>query len=268
MPSLILSSRYSEDSQTLRKAAQVAGWETVRIDGNQIPDWFEPPDNQIAFFHTAPHVFELAAGLSRSLLGCDADWLPGLPTEFLKRQLRQTSVAMALDLPERSFVKHSVSKTLEAGIYNSVTLHDAVANLPHAALLHVSEPVNWLAEYRCFVSDRKVVATSPYRRGDRLFDGNAASLGATANEIADAVAFADSVLTSPETECPPGFVLDVGIIEGRGWAVIEVNECWASGIYSCDPNHVLSSLLKASVPASDETQHRWNFQEIYETACG
>jgi len=32
-------------------------------------------------------------------------------------------------------------------------------------------------------------------------------------------------------ELPSAIVLDVGLIEGSGWAVVEVNQCHASGIY-------------------------------------
>jgi hypothetical protein len=30
-------------------------------------------------------------------------------------------------------------------------------------------------------------------------------------------------------------VIDVGVIPGKGWAVIETNQAWASGLYGCDP---------------------------------
>jgi len=33
MPSLIVSSRYTTDSQLLRQAAQESGWETLQLDG-------------------------------------------------------------------------------------------------------------------------------------------------------------------------------------------------------------------------------------------
>src|SRR4051812_479081 len=98
MPSLIVSSRYTTDSQHLRQAAQELGWETLRLDGQQIPEWFEPPDDQIALFYTAPHAFDLAAQLSRRLLGCPSDWTVRLAPEFLQRELRQCSLAEALDL--------------------------------------------------------------------------------------------------------------------------------------------------------------------------
>jgi len=76
MPSLICSSRYTVDSQILRKTAQSLDWETLRLDGNTIPDWFDPPDSQVAFFYTAPHVFDIARQLGRTMLGCVATLSP------------------------------------------------------------------------------------------------------------------------------------------------------------------------------------------------
>ena len=39
---------------------------------------------------------------------------------------------------------------------------------------------------------------------------------------------------------------DVRIIEDRGWAVVEQNAAWGSGIYGCDPEQVLEVLRVAS----------------------
>jgi hypothetical protein len=33
--------------------------------------------------------------------------------------------------------------------------------------------------------------------------------------------------------------MDVGVIQHRGWAVVELNAAWGAGIYGCDPDEVL-----------------------------
>jgi hypothetical protein len=111
----------------------------------------------------------------------------------------------------------------------------------------VAEPVDWLVEYRCFVLEREVVTLSPYRRNGQVIEGHADTLGVPALETDAARQFASAVLTSASVACPPVFVLDVGQIVDRGWAVVECNECWASGIYACDPVKVLTTLLRACV---------------------
>jgi hypothetical protein len=46
---------------------------------------------------------------------------------------------------------------------------------------------------------------------------------------------------------PPSVALDVGHIDGSGWAVVEANAAWASGIYGCDPGKVLDVVARACV---------------------
>ena len=94
-------------------------------------------------------------------------------------------------------------------------------------------------------------------------------IGAPESEIEAARQYVDRVLQSPAVECPAAFVLDVGMIEDRGWAVVECNECWAAGIYACDPHRVLDTLLRACVPSDSMIgdQRRWDFKEHYFAAC-
>ena len=269
MPSLIVSSSYTTDSQLLRQTARTLGWETLRLDGCCIPDWFDPPDDQIALFCTAPDAFNIADQLSRRLLGCNSDWTVRLPPEFLNRELRQMSLTDALKLSGVSFVKHAVSKAFPAAIYDSATLANATSRIPPTALVHVGEPVNWSVEYRCFVIDRQIATISPYKRHGDIIKDHSNLLGAPQSEFVAAKRCAELVLSSTAVACPSAFVLDVGEIDGRGWAVVEFNECWASGIYACDPVRVLDTLLRACVPLSTmaDVDRRWDFKEHYFSAC-
>ena len=269
MPTLIVSSRFSTDSQILRSSAQELGWETLRLDGWQLPSWFELPDDQVAMFYTAPSAFDVADQISCTLVGCNPQWTVTLPTEFLLRELRQTTLADALSLPGQAFVKHAVSKSFPAAVYDSAGLAKATSKIPPNALVHVGEIVRWTVEYRCFVLNRTIAAISPYRRHGEIIDGHTNLLGATMSEIDAARSYADQVLAA-SIDCPDAFVLDVGLIEGRGWAVVECNECWASGIYACDPVSVLKTLLQACInsDAMASTDHRWDFRRHYFSACG
>lgn len=267
MPAFICSSRYTIDSQILRKEAQQLGWETLRLDGGTIPDWFEPPDDGIAFFFTAPHVFDVAAQLGRTMLGCNPDWTANLPADLLKRELYQTSLTDAVRLNGRQFVKHSVSKAFPAGLYDARTLSKACADLPPDSLVHVGEPVVWTHEYRCFVANGEISTISPY-----VCDGVVVADYESFPTLSDAeqsavLAFAKSVLDRPEVTYPKAFVLDVGRIADRGWAVVECNECWASGIYACDPKRVLKTLLAGNEVASDISSSSWDFARHYAAAC-
>jgi hypothetical protein len=59
-----------------------------------------------------------------------------------------------------------------------------------------------------------------------------------------------ALLGDPAVEIPRAIALDVGRIAGRGWAVVELNEAWASGRYGCDPTLVLPVLQRAVGRAS------------------
>ena len=50
------------------------------------------------------------------------------------------------------------------------------------------------------------------------------------------------VLDAAEIELPPAFTLDVGLIEDKGWAVIEFNPVWCSGFLGCDLEVILGAL--------------------------
>ena len=265
MPSLILSSRYTTDSQVLRETARNLDWETLRLDGQQIPDWFDAPDDEFAMFYTAPHAFDVAAQLGRKLVGCPPDWTPSLPQRFLSRTIYQTTLAEALNITRPQFVKHSVSKAFPAAVYNKISLTQATLNLLPNSLVHVAEPVAFEVEYRCFVYDRKIATISPYLRHGSANIAHSA-LDRFAEERNAATSFANSVLSCEEVDCPPAFVLDVGLIKGRGWSVVEINECWASGIYGCNPEQVLQTLLRGTMRV-DLVRREWDFQEHYRFAC-
>jgi hypothetical protein len=163
--------------------------------------------------------------------------------------------------------RDSVSKKFPAGVYDPQSLQSATSNISPSTLVHVADPVEWTREYRCFVLEGEVLACSVYRRDGRIIQGHEDRLGGDEKEIDAASCFATSVLRCQP--CPPAFVLDVGIIAGKGWAVVETNECWASGIYACDPEPVLETLLRACVRKEGMTAEdsRWDFRQRYFAAC-
>jgi hypothetical protein len=147
---------------------------------------------------------------------------------------------------EPRFVKSAAGKEFDARVYASGR------ELPHGEMIDnslpvlVQEKVNWQVEYRCFVSNRVVKTASSYwRRGkeSRTENGNWAS-----DELSPAIEFCNSFLADANVIAPNACVIDVGIIEGRGWGVIECNAAWSSGIYGCDGAAVLPVLREACKP--------------------
>ena len=64
--------------------------------------------------------------------------------------------------------------------------------------------------------------------------------------------FIKTVLADERVDLPKAAVVDVGVIAGRGWAVVEQNAAWGSGLYGCDPAEVLRVLQQSA----SRVQHR------------
>ena len=267
MPALILSSSYSTESKILRKAAQVLNWETFRFEGENIPTCYEHRNTQHAIYCTVPKAFNVANRLGSILLGCSSDWLANLPDKFSKRRMEVLELKDAMGIKERCFIKPALGKSFDAAVRTGEPLISQASHLPKSLLVHVSEVVEWETEYRCFTKNNAVMTLSPYRRGDITFSSYASPLKGPRGELDAASDFANSVLNS--VPCPGAFVLDVGIIKGRGWAVVEPNECWGAGVYGCAPRKILEVLLAATVPKRKATEEdmKWDYATHYFRAC-
>lgn len=119
-----------------------------------------------------------------------------------------------------AFYKPSNDKVLSAGVYergSDVPLTYVDPGCP----CYVSEVVAFDVEFRCHVLDGKVIRAAYYR----LVDANEDEM------MVQVLESAEQVLAGHAHELPSAVVLDVGRIEGRGWAVVEANQVHASGIY-------------------------------------
>ena len=258
---------YNTDSKILRKAAQELKWETFRFEGENIPTWYEHRDVQHAIYCTVPKAFDVAARLDSVLLGCSSDWLANLPAEFSKRRIELRALKDAMTVKENCFIKPALGKSFDAAVRTGQSLISQASHLPPNLLVQVSEVVEWETEYRCFTRNSEVMTLSPYRRGDVTFSSYALLLKGPRHELDAASRFATSVLSS--VPCPSAFVLDVGMIKGRGWAVVEPNECWGSGVYGCTPSKILEVLLAATVQTRKATEEdlQWDYARHYFRAC-
>jgi hypothetical protein len=92
---------------------------------------------------------------------------------------------------------------------------------------------------------------SVYSRTGDLAQSPQGDWPASQLEAAAALDFTTGFISDNPIYLPPSVVVDVGLIPDRGWAVVEANASWASGIYGCDPAKVLQTLTAAFKPASD-----------------
>lgn len=242
MPTLVLTPRFTEDSQALWRAAGQLGWSVERLTDWRVPDHLRTVSEPVLYLETlfGP---TLATQFGLRLLEPPDDWLPRLPDEYRKRTATLTTFAEARQLTTSAFIKPPNRKSFPARVYTGAKLPDGY---PDDSPVLMQEVVNWEKEFRCFVLDRQLRAFSVYLRNDELQKTNDYAM--SEDETTEVTAFVNRVLTDERVDLPRTAVLDVGVIAGRGWAVVEQNSAWGSGLYGCDPAEVLEVLRHAAVP--------------------
>lgn len=242
MPTLLLSARQTDDAQLLWRACIAAKWEVVRVHGWRVPSL---PANNIAVYGEPLFARHVAQTLGLELMEPPVDWLPKLPAKWRGRDVRLTTLAEARKYPSRAFMKPADEKCFDAKVYSSGAELPAPGPLPEELPILIQEVVEWTAEFRCFVLNRHVVAFSPYWRNGQLAKTNGGRWVAPQEELKAALEFCEAALADPAVELPNAVVIDVGIIRNHGWAVIESNAAFSSGLYGCDAEKVLPLLLRA-----------------------
>lgn len=245
MPTLLLSARQTEDAQRLWQACIAEKWRVTRAHGWKVPDI--SPDEVVVYGEPlfAQHV---AQTIGLRLQEPPVDWLPRLPSRWRAREVRLTTLAEARTVSTRSFVKPAEEKCFEARVYASGAELPRPGPLPEDLPVLVQEVVNWNSEFRCFVADRKVETLSAYRRDGQPAKTEDGLWAANDAELEEARRFCQSLLNDTSIPIPEAVAMDVGVIQNRGWAVIECNAAFGAGIYGCDPIEVLGVLRRACTP--------------------
>ena len=172
-------------------------------------------------------------------------WTAGLSQAYRRREVVFSNLATARQLSKPRFIKPADDKCFVAKVYESGSLLPSAEVLPDATPVLIAEPVSWEVEYRCFVLDRQVLTSSVYLRHGELAQNPDGSWDASRAEMNEALDVANTVLRDSAVPFPPAVVLDVGSIADRGWAVVEANAAWGSGIYGCDAAAVLRVIQRA-----------------------
>lgn len=234
---------------SLHFAAEALGWTVVPAPGGWRLDEELTKSGQRGVPYGSQTFCEvIAQQMGWTLKQNSFDWLSRLDKRYLKRDVKFMTLAEAKKIQESKFIKPADDKVFPAKVYEPGTLvtHESI---PDNTPTLVSDVVEWDIEYRCFMDGSKVKTWSSY-----LFYG----------EINDP---RYHYMVDAYQEHPAGFVnrmmadmnrwgefptvpctIDVGLIRGKGMAVIETNQCWAAGTYGCDPMEVLSVLEHSCEP--------------------
>lgn len=242
MPTLILTPRYTADSQALWRAAISLGWQFERLTRWEVPPHLQSVTEPVLYLEALMAPL-MAEQLKLRLLEPPQDWLPKLPQDYRKRWIKLQTFGEAKALSEAAFVKPPNDKSFPARVYTGAELPEGYdGDLP----VLVAEIVQWKKEFRCFVLDRTLKAFSIYLRDGKLQKEQ--NFIHSLEEEIELLDFVKQVLTDTRIELPTAAVLDVGVIKDRGWAVVEQNAAWGSGIYGCDPVEVLDVLRHTAIP--------------------
>jgi hypothetical protein len=261
MPTLLISTWRLPAAESLAGAAVRRGWQVFGLDRHPNPP-IEPP---AVFYGGSDVADQVAARFDLALLEPSFDLLVRTPAALLRRAIGYARYDELAPLEQPIFVKPADvrRKAFDAGIYQDVRNARLEATLDPRMPVLISEPVEWLEEHRCFVLNGRVVAASPYLRFGRpawrpYQEGEPWLLPAGAQEVCE------QLLRQSDLALPPAFVVDVGLIHERGWAIVEYNPAWCSSLLGCDPQSVLPVLervcvSRAQLIAADQT---WLAREV------
>jgi hypothetical protein len=257
MTVLVLPPRYTDDTIALSRAAPRLGWDVERL-----PSWHIPPllrEEDICLYGEPLFAIHASSHLGVRLIETPYDWLATQPAEYVKRSVEMMTMRDARNIASPKFIKSAGEKFFAARVFENGAQLPSVEIVSDSLPVLVVEPVFWQVEFRCFVRDRKCAAMSPY-----LVEGELARSGegewiADDASVRGAGEFVNRVLDDARTQIPPAVVIDVGIIRDRGWAVVEANPAWGSGIYGCDPQAVLQVVRRSCVKEEQLTEpdRRW-----------
>lgn len=248
MPTLILPPRYTEDSISLWRTAKELGWRVERLHSWRVPS--NIIDSTIVIYGEFLFAAIVSESLEIMLIEPTFDWLVNLPLKYLKRQIQYKTLSQLEKIEEKIFIKPADDKCFRAKIYESGEIIPSIDLLPNNTPILISEVVDWMSEFRSFIIDRQLATISVYARNGKTAQDNEGNWFASKDEIMEAKAFVENFLADPEVALPPSIVVDIGFIADRGWAIVEANPSWGSGIYGCDPYEVLKVISRASIKAS------------------
>lgn len=245
MPTLLLSRSVRPEANSLAKLAREHHWNVQWLSRRHGPKHLH--GKQLGLYAETDVALRVARLHDLALIEPSLGILATIPNEYLAREVRFMSLGEAEAIDRRIFLKPAdcTAKTFDAAVYESGRriLRDDDASLTMPVL--VSEPVSWENEYRTVVLERRVIGFSPYIRGGWLARNAAGHWPITAEEAEAVLTFCQRFLADRRIELPPAFVLDVGTVTGRGWAVVELNPVWCSGLLGCKLAAILPALHRA-----------------------
>ncbi|MFZ4927578.1 ATP-grasp domain-containing protein [Chryseobacterium sp. Mn2064] len=237
---IALSPIYTDDSNNLKKASLNSPYELNRFNAKwNVPEEFRA--DVVAVYGEDIYAEIVAEQCNLTLTKPDDNWLSKISEEFTKRKIAYGKLKDFVH-EENIFIKCSDFKSFKAGVFDKVTNIKGFETLDPESMVFTSEVVEWELEVRCFVLNNEIKTYSSYWRND-VFDTHELS----EKEKNDMFGFFRSFIQKYSSTLPVAIVLDFGIIKGKGWALIEANPAWCSGLYACDAEKALQVIAKSCI---------------------
>jgi len=235
-----LSPIYTEDSNNLKKASINSPYELNRFNAKwNVPEEFR--DDVIAVYGEDIYAEIVAEQCNLTLTKPKDNWLAEISEQFTRRKISYGHLKEFVE-EENIFIKCSDFKSFKAGVFDKVTDIKGFHTLDLDSMVFTSEVVEWELEVRCFVLNNEIKTHSSYWRNSE-FDTNPLS----EKEEQDLYKFFNSFIHKYSSTLPKAIVLDFGIIKEKGWALIEANPSWCSGLYACDAEKALEVIVESCV---------------------
>ena len=218
------------------------------------------------------------AGIVLPLMSCGPRWLDNLPQRYRAREVTTIHLeGIPLFLPnwvklhDQVFAKLPEAKveSFPAALHGVKYLAENLAqyHLPADALVQLQEPLTIMCEERFFVANGRIVANSLYKFGDQIWgadDFDQLSEYASVLHWRRLMAeFAHEV--AGDVAAPPGYVLDVGLMDDGDPFVIEANAAWSSSPYDADPAGVVRAIVAAHDFDGQHPEWAWRHNPVFDT---
>src|SRR5262252_8188466 len=103
VPTLILTPRFTHDSQALWRAASKAGWSVRRLESWRIPEDLRGVREPVLYLE-ALFGPTLAEELGLRLIEPPSDWLPRLPERYRNRRIELMKLKEARSIRDPAFI--------------------------------------------------------------------------------------------------------------------------------------------------------------------
>jgi hypothetical protein len=231
---LLLHYRADCNTNDIWRAAIRSGWSTERV-ADQIGGACDGAA-KVRYYGNTLHASRIADQLPIRFLPLDLTVLAKTPlTKRRVELMRLSEVPKVRD--GDYFIKPAQEKWFPARIYEPSEIVAPEGGTLADDLVYVQQRVDMINEVRCFCLDGKILTASYYRIGHEYCP--------VGIDDVDRPKALDEMVAELAPHYPRGVVLDFAYTSMREWVFIEPNECWASGIYGCDPFRCLE-VIEAS----------------------